>query len=69
VLFEARAHGVQVVVDSALIGVVEEWTDHRCAHPELIGVQSQFGEEVGQRTHGSNGSSEKIQPTVAALTL
>jgi hypothetical protein len=68
VLFEPGADGVQIVADPARVGVVEEWTDHRGADPELIGMQPEFVEECVQRSHGSNDSSDKILPTVAVLT-
>lgn len=68
-VFEPGAHGVEIVVDPAQIGIVgEQWTDHRCPHPELIGVQMQFLEDGGEYVHGSNASGKKIQPTVAVLT-
>jgi hypothetical protein len=69
VLFEPGSDGVEIVADPALVGVVvEEWTDHRCAHPELIGKEPEFVQEGDQRSHGSNASSDNIPPTVAVLT-
>jgi hypothetical protein len=69
VVFETGSDRVDVVVYPALVGVVDEqWADHRCAHPELIGMQPQFVQEGCQYGHGSDDSQEKILPTVAVLT-
>jgi hypothetical protein len=69
VLFEPGADGVEIVADPALVGViVEACTDHRCAHPELIGMEPEFVQEGDHGSHGSNASSDNIPPTVAALT-
>ncbi|BBY64496.1 hypothetical protein MHEL_27390 [Mycolicibacterium helvum] len=67
-LFETGADGVKVVGDPALVGVVEERTDHRRADPELIGMQPEFLQDGDQRSHGSNAPTEKIPPTVAVMT-
>lgn len=56
-LFEPGSHGVEIVADPAHVGVVgEQGTDHRRAHPELIGMQPEFLQECDQRGHGSNAS-------------
>ena len=79
-LLEPGAGGVEIVVDPALVRVTaidEQGTDHRCAHPELAGVQTQLAhaerkqgqqQEGDQYGHGSNASGKKIPPTVAVLT-
>lgn len=68
-VFEPGPHGVEVVADPAQVGIVgEQRTDHRCPHPELIGVQMKFLEDGGENVHGSNASGKKIPPTVAVLT-
>lgn len=68
-VFEPGPYGVEIVGDPAQVGIVcEEWTDHRCPHPELIGVQMQFLGDGGECVHGSNAAGKKIPPTVAVLT-